>query len=204
MEFSPLQVPPDGDMLPKKNRIRHAQAEKALRDSETRYRRLFETAKDGIIILDAASGQITDVNPFLISLLGYTYKELLGKKYWEIGPLKNIVASQVAFRKLQQKKYIRYEELPLETYKGELIEVEFVSNLYEVNGKQVIQCNIRDISERKRTKDKLRKANEELSALVAELQKHENEMRLVNRMNDFSPVMQDGRRGLPGNSTDSQ
>jgi diguanylate cyclase (GGDEF)-like protein/PAS domain S-box-containing protein len=159
--------------------------EDALRDSETRYRRLFETAKDGILLLDAVSGQITDVNPFLIELLGYTREELLGKKLWEIGPFKDAVASQTAFRELQQKKYIRYEELPLETRHGERVEVEFVSNLYEVNRKKVIQCNIRDISERMRTKDSLRKANEELSTLVVELQKHDREMRLINRMNDL-------------------
>ena len=173
------RIPPKTDMAERKR------AEEALRDSETRYRRLFETAKDGILLLDAVSGQITDVNPFLIELLGYTHEELLGKKLWEIGPFKDVVASQAAFRELQQKKYIRYEELPLETRHGERVEVEFVSNLYEVNGKKVIQCNIRDISERMRTKDSLRKANEELSALVVELQKHDREMRLINRMNDL-------------------
>jgi diguanylate cyclase (GGDEF)-like protein/PAS domain S-box-containing protein len=159
--------------------------DKALRDSESRYRRLFETAKDGILLLDAVSGEITDVNPFLIELLGYTHAELLGKKLWEISPFKDAVASQAAFQELQQKKYIRYEELPLETQDGEHVEVEFVSNVYDVNGKDVIQCNIRDISDHMRTKDSSRKANEELSALVVELQKHGREMRLINRMNDL-------------------
>jgi diguanylate cyclase (GGDEF)-like protein/PAS domain S-box-containing protein len=161
------------------------QTEEALRDSEARYRRLFETAKDGILLLDAVSGQITDVNPFIAELLGYAPEELLGKKLWEIGPFKDIIASQAAFRELQRKEYIRYEELPLETKHGERVEVEFVSNLYEVNHKKVIQCNIRDISERIRTKDSLRKVNEELSALVLEMQEHDREMRLINRMNDM-------------------
>jgi diguanylate cyclase (GGDEF)-like protein/PAS domain S-box-containing protein len=160
-------------------------AEDALRESEIRYRRLFETAKDGILLLDAVSGQITDVNPFLIKLLGYTHTELLGRKLWEIGPFKDAVASQAAFQDLRQKKYIRYEELPLETRHGERVEVEFVSNLYEVNGKKVIQCNVRDISERMRAQDSLQKANVELSALVIELQKRDREMRLINRMNDL-------------------
>jgi diguanylate cyclase (GGDEF)-like protein/PAS domain S-box-containing protein len=172
-------------MLPKTAVAGCDEAELAIRDSEARYRRLFETAKDGILFLDAASGQITDVNPFLIELLGYTHEELLGKKLWEIGPFRDAVASRAAFRELQQKQYIRYEELPLETKHRERVDVEFVSNLYEVNGKKVIQCNIRDISERMRTKDRLRKANEELSALVDELQNHEREMRLINRMNDL-------------------
>jgi len=165
--------------------VEHKRTDDAIKDSEACYRRLFETAKDGILILDAISGAINDVNPFLLELLGYSHEELLGKKLWEIGPFKDAVASQAAFQELQQKKYIRYEELPLETRHGERVEVEFVSNVYDVNGESVIQCNIRDISERIQTKDRLRKANEELSALVVELQEHERKMRLVNRMNDL-------------------
>ena len=162
-----------------------SQTEVQLRESETRYRRLFETAKDGILLLDADSGQITDVNPFLIEMLGYSYNEFIGKSLWEIGPFKDIAASKSAFRELRQKKYIRYDELPLETKNGEKVDVEFVSNIYEVNGQKVIQCNVRDISERKRIKDSLNKANEELSSLVEQLQNHDREMRLINHMNDL-------------------
>jgi diguanylate cyclase (GGDEF)-like protein/PAS domain S-box-containing protein len=156
-----------------------------LRDSETRYRRLFETSKDGILILDGVSGKITDVNPFLIELLGYSYEEFIGKELWEIGPFKDAIASQAAFRELREKKYIRYEELPLETRLGAKVPVEFVSNVYNVNGKKVIQCSVRDISDRMLTQDSLHKANEELSALVIELQKHDREMGLINRMVDL-------------------
>jgi diguanylate cyclase (GGDEF)-like protein/PAS domain S-box-containing protein len=163
----------------------NTQSEDILRDSESRYRRLFETAKDGILLLDAVTGQITDVNPFLVDLLGYSYQEFLGKKLWEIGSFKDAIASQTAFQELRQKKYIRYEELPLVTKTGIHVEVEFVSNLYEVNGKNVIQCNIRDISERKRDEGELQKANEELSELVLELKKHDLEMKSINRMNDL-------------------
>ncbi|MGC9396240.1 MAG: sensor histidine kinase [Anaerolineae bacterium] len=123
--------------------------EEALRVSETRYRRLFEAAQDGILILDADTGQITDVNPFLTDLLGYSHAELVGKTLWEIGPFKNVEASRIAFAELQSKAYIRYEDLPLETHDGQRIDVEFVSNIYLVDGKNVIQCNIRDITARK-------------------------------------------------------
>ena len=126
----------------------HNQAQKALEDSETRYRRLFETAKDGILILDFKTGQITDVNPFLIEMLGYTHSEFVGKKLWEIGPFKDIPASQSAFGELQTMGVIRYEDLPLETKDGRRINVEFVSNVYPVDGTQVVQCNVRDITER--------------------------------------------------------
>jgi two-component system cell cycle sensor histidine kinase/response regulator CckA len=134
----------------------HNQAQKALEDSETRYRRLFETAKDGILILDFKTGQITDVNPFLIEMLGYTHSEFVGKKLWEIGPFKDIPASRSAFSDLQTKGVIRYEDLPLETKDGRRIEVEFVSNVYPVDGMQVVQCNIRDITERARAEAALK------------------------------------------------
>ena len=126
----------------------HNKAQQALEDSETRYRRLFETAKDGILILDFKTGQIADVNPFLIEMLGYTHREFVGKKLWEIGPFKDIPASRSAFSALQTKGVIRYEDLPLETKDGRRINVEFVSNVYPVDGTQVVQCNVRDITER--------------------------------------------------------
>ncbi|MBW6472574.1 MAG: diguanylate cyclase [Anaerolineaceae bacterium] len=163
----------------------HAQVFDVLRDSEIRYRRLFESAKDGILLLDAITGQITDANPFLINLLGYSHIEMLGKKLWEIGMFKDSDVSQKAFQELREKKYIRYDELPLQTKQGANIEVEFVSNVYLVNGKKVIQCNIRDISERKIASDHLQKVNKELSDLVSELQNRDREMKLINKMNDL-------------------
>ncbi len=97
--------------------------DEGLRDSETRYRRLFETTQDGILILDGNTGEITDVNPFLLKMLGYSHEELLGKKLWEIGSFSDIKASQFAFDELQKKKYIRYEDLPLRTRNGRRREV---------------------------------------------------------------------------------
>ena len=131
----------------------HKSIEERLAFSELRYRRLFETAQDGILILDAKTAQITDVNPFLEKMLGYTRSDLLGKKLWEIGAVKDIEASRNAFLTLQKKEYIRYENLPLQTRDGRRIDVEFVSNVYSVNGNSVIQCNVRDITERKRMAD---------------------------------------------------
>ena len=146
----------------------YKQSEEALKTSEMRYRRLFETAQDGILILDAETGQISDVNPFLIEMLGYSNKNLLGKKLWEIGPFKNIEASKAAFSELQRKGYVRFEDLPLETKDGRPIAVEFISNVYLVNRHKVIQCNIRDITERKRIETALQEARGELERQVEE------------------------------------
>jgi PAS domain S-box-containing protein len=121
-----------------------------LRTSEIRYRRLFESARDGILILDADSRQITDVNPFMMELLGYSRDEFLGKELWEIGLFKDQAGSRAAFRELQATGYTRYEDMPLQTKAGKQWNVEFISNVYQENDHRVIQCNIRDITERKR------------------------------------------------------
>ncbi|MHB8136267.1 MAG: diguanylate cyclase [Anaerolineaceae bacterium] len=132
--------------------------EKSLADSELRYRRLFEAAQDGILILDAKTGAIKDVNPFLEKLLGYTEDEFISKKLWEVGAFKDIKASKNAFLALQKNEYIRYKDLPLRAKNGQLIQVEFVSNVYKEGHEKVIQCNIRDITERKQVQDALLKS----------------------------------------------
>lgn len=134
----------------------------SLQQSETRYRRLFEASQDGILILNAVTLEITDVNPFMVDLLGYSRNEFLGKELWEIGLFGDKGASQAAFRELQDTGYLRYEDLPLETRNGNRREVEFISNVYEEGGRQVIQCNIRDITERRQAEV----VRERLAAIV--------------------------------------
>jgi PAS domain S-box-containing protein len=121
-----------------------------LRASELRYRRLFESARDGILILDAETGQVVDANPFLTELLGLSRADFLGRKLWELGCFHDVAANAAKFAELQAREYVRYEDLPLETADGQVREVEFVSNVYLEDGKRVIQCNIRDITARKR------------------------------------------------------
>ncbi|HEU4875177.1 MAG TPA: ATP-binding protein [Pyrinomonadaceae bacterium] len=153
------------------------QTQSRLRISELRYRRLFEAARDGILILDAVTLKITDVNPFMTELLGYSHAEFLGKELWEIGLFSDKDASQEAFKELQRTGYIRYEDLPLQATNGKLRDVEFVSNVYDEDTDQVIQCNIRDITDRKR-------AEKERALLLAAAQSARAEADSANGVKD--------------------
>ncbi|MBE0605916.1 MAG: PAS domain S-box protein [Deltaproteobacteria bacterium] len=190
LEEKAAKLPPGrGEGLPDSGTAERRQVAEALSVSEIRYRRLFETAKDGILILDAATGEISDANPYLQDLLGFSRAELLGKRLWEIGPFKDIAASRSAFRKLQRNEYIRYDNLPLETKGRRRKHVEFVSNVYQENGTKVIQCNIRDITPRHQVEAALANASRELEKRVEE---RTAELLTANRL--MKKMLDEGKR----------
>jgi PAS domain S-box-containing protein len=172
----------------------------ALQDSEKRYRRLFESAKDGILILDAETGEVVDVNPFLLKLLGYSYDAMCGKHIWDLGVFKDIAASEDAFKTLQDNEYIRYEDLPLKTINGQSISVEFVSNVYLVDHSKVIQCNIRDITARKVTERalgeseaKMRSILDNIAIGVALISPKMEILEINRRMREWFPAIDPGQ-----------
>ena len=169
--FPPKPGTPELILLAFEDITTRKQAEAAVQTSEVRYRRLFQTARDGILILDADTLKVIDANPFMTELLGYSHDEFLGKELWEIGLFSDKRASQAAYAELHAHGYIRYDHLPLQTKAGKRAEVEFVCNTYPVDGRNVAQCNIRDISERSR----LEKTTQEQTEALADLHRRKDE-----------------------------
>lgn len=141
-------------------------ASETLTLSELRYRRLFETAQDGILLVDPETRRVFDANPYLIDLMGFSRNEVVGKELWELGFFEDIETNRAAFQMLKEKGYIRYDDMPLRTREGRSIEVEIVSNVYSIGNTFVIQCNIRNVAQRKQAEGELVKAHEELEQRV--------------------------------------
>lgn len=140
-------------------------AAQALEDSEVRYRRIFESAQDGILILDVERARITEANPYMVQMLGYSGDELLGKQLGQIGLLRDAGESRVMMQQLRENGFVRYEHLPLQTKQGHQVEVEVVATLYHENRKQVVQCNIHDITDRSRLEQKTQEQAQSLADL---------------------------------------
>ena len=186
--FPPEGEHPDLVLLAIEDVTERRRSDAALHDSELRFRRLFLTAKDGILILDAVLGTIIEANPFMCGLLGYELDDFLGKELWEIGLFEDKNANQAAYQELRANGYIRYEHLPLKTKSGDEVEVEFVSNLYAVGNRQVAQCNIRDITQRSRME---REATAQAAAL-ADLHRRKDEFLAMlshELRNPLSPIL---------------
>jgi len=137
-----------------------------------RYSRLFETSPDGILILDAVTGQIVDANPFMTHLLGFSHEQFVGKQLWEVGLLRDADRRHGVLHDVSDLGVIRWEELLVQSNANPTgMDLEVVSSTYREGDRQLIQCRVRDITERKR-------ANLNASLQAAELavaSRHRNE-----------------------------
>ena len=132
------------------------QAEAELRASEARYRRIFETAREGIWILDGESGEILDVNTYLVDMLVLPREQLVGRRPWEIGIAGDPEALRRGFSEAASRGFHFEPQLEMRAETGQRIVIEAISHVYELGSRRVVQSNLRDVSERTRMLDQLR------------------------------------------------
>jgi PAS domain S-box-containing protein len=142
-------------LMPKKIGDRPHRRERA---AESRYRRLFESAREGIVLVDAETGDILDLNPFMEQLLGYTRNELASRKLWEIDTMQNKPKVRAAVDRIRDQGHLRMDDLPLRTRDGRDLQTEVIANVYSEGGRRAIQFNLRDVSERKKFERELQES----------------------------------------------
>ncbi|HWB87247.1 MAG TPA: chemotaxis protein CheB [Bryobacteraceae bacterium] len=126
------------------------------RAAEARYRRLFDSARDGIVLVDASSGDILDLNPFAEQLLGYERQEVIGRKLWEIEAMQYLPKGQTFFEKVRDQGMLRVDDLILRKKGGAELHAELIASTYTEGERRAIQFNIRDVSERKKFEREMR------------------------------------------------
>ncbi len=166
--------------------VERHKAEKAFEKSEDRYRKLFESAQDGMLIMDAESGEVKAANPCIQDLTGYSEEDLIGRKLWRIGAFRNVVEDKERFEELVGEGFIRYEGLLLEKKDGEEVPVDFVGNTYQAGGEKIVQCNFRNVSEREKREEELRRERKRF-------------LKIFNNANDAIYLHELDEEGMPGN-----
>ncbi|MFZ1081656.1 MAG: PAS domain S-box protein [Candidatus Kryptoniota bacterium] len=165
-------------------------AQQEIKSSEEKYRTLFETSKEGVLLLHASTGVIADMNTFTLDFLGYPRTALFGKELWEVDAVKDIPVSKLAFQEVVEKNSGRCDEIELSTAEGRKVKVEFIWLTYEVKGSKIIQCHLWDITERKKLQEELNKAarqrTEDLKrfALLAQQAQEEERHRISRELHD--------------------
>jgi two-component system, cell cycle sensor histidine kinase and response regulator CckA len=159
--------------------------ESLLRASEEQYRRLFETAHDGIMLLEKGEGRITHMNPATEKMLGYTREESIGKKLQDIGVSIDMGDFKTIIQKLDEDGIIKYTDVPAKTKSGRSIDTD----IYLVDRAVSVQCNIRDVTERKRAEEDLRQAEERYRSIFENAQEGIFQSTREGRFITINPAM---------------
>jgi PAS domain S-box-containing protein len=134
--------------------------------AEIRFQRLFETAKDGIVVIDAEAATVQDVNPFFLDLTGFRREQFVGKSVSDAGALLGIPHADELIAETKRADIVRRDDMQLNAANGKSILVEFVANRYVVGSQPVIQINVRDIGFRKQTAEDLALSEQRFRVVV--------------------------------------
>jgi two-component system CheB/CheR fusion protein len=131
---------------------RHEQA-------EVRYQRMFETAKDGMMICDVETEKITDVNPFFLEFLGVERDQVIGRGLGDLEAFQTAQDAVTMVAEAAAREVVRRDGLTLRGANGRLIEADFMANRYMLGSRPVVQINLRDVTTRNRAVKELRESD---------------------------------------------
>jgi two-component system CheB/CheR fusion protein len=130
--------------------------------AEVQYRRLFESAKDGIIVVNGTTGLVLDVNPFFLELTRYSRLEIVGLPFWEIPPFRKAEEGRRLVPESREREVTYFDSVRLQSHDNRPLIVEMVANRDRVKGESIIQVNIRDVTQRRQAEEDLRRSNLDL------------------------------------------
>lgn len=134
--------------------------------AEIRYQRLFETAKGGMLVFDAETDKLIDVNPFFLELSGYGRERLIGLRISEMKPFEEAAEISGTVAEARSGRIVRYENVCLLTADGKPLQVEVIANRYLIGAQEVVQANIRDVTKRNQAVQPLRESEERFRPFV--------------------------------------
>ncbi|MBN1584807.1 PAS domain S-box protein [Candidatus Uhrbacteria bacterium] len=127
---------------------------------ENTCRHVFRVVRDGILLVDAKTGSVEESNPSLLRMLGLAKKDLMKIKIWKIGFLDGPLSSQAAFGRLKRGSQSCYEHLRILSKRGRRLDVDLECAFFRAGDVDVVQFNIRDVTERLRLETALREREE--------------------------------------------
>jgi PAS domain S-box-containing protein len=142
-------------------------AEEKVRVSEHLYRHLFEASTDGILVVDPATQVIIEANQVVAELLGATLAQLIGRNLLQIGLFPAQESAEAVWREMEEQQLARREALEIPVGNGKARYVEFVGNRFRVNSHEIIQCHLRDITDRKRAEEAQRQLEARKDAFIS-------------------------------------
>jgi len=140
------------------------QAEEALRDSRERYVNLFNGSNDAIFVHDL-EGNILDVNEKVLTLFGYSRREVLSLKIPDLHPPEALEKSRWAFETVQREGVVRFE-IDFKKKSGEVFPTEVSASLFSAGGQRLVQGIVRDITERREAERALRESEAKFRTLI--------------------------------------
>ena len=124
--------------------------------AEIRFQRLFESAKDGILVAELEMEIVLDVNPYLLGLTGFAREDVVGKRFEEAGPFLENTGWSGLISAVRRQEMVRDNDIPLRNARGGQISVEVIATHYKLGKQPVVQFNFRDITARKQDEERLR------------------------------------------------